>query len=125
MKATARSVIGRSGVPVDPDEFDGVVFSEMPCPMRTLTRGRAEAITFGDHIFVQRRAFDDVVSGTRPDLVIHELVHVTQWRADGGWFLPRYLGQYVRFRILGVSHDAAYRGISYEIEAFAAGGSHR
>ena len=121
--ANAESVIGRSGVSIDPDEFSDVTFSEMPRPMRLLLGDRVEAITFGDHVFVSAGAFDHVVAGDRPELVVHELVHVAQWRVDGMSFLPRYLGQYVRFRYLGASHRAAYRAISYEMEAYAAAGS--
>jgi hypothetical protein len=121
--ANAGSVIGRSGVPVDPDEFSDVTFSEMPRLMSFLLGDRVEAITFGDRVFLSAEAFDHVIVGDRPGLVVHELVHVSQWRTAGIWFLPRYLGQYLRFRHLGASHLAAYRAISYEMEAFAAGAS--
>lgn len=119
----ARSVIDRSAVPVDSNEFDGVTIVEMPCPMAILIGRRAEAITLGNRIFVHPNDFDDTVSGARPDLVIHELTHVVQWRAEGRAFLARYLGQYFRFRMLGASHTAAYRSISYEMEASAAAAS--
>ena len=122
--ATAVSVIDRSGLSLDASEFRDVTFSEMPFPMRAALGGRATAITLGDHIFVQPEVFDDVVSGLHPDLVIHELVHVTQWRNDGGSFLPRYVAQYVRLRLLGVPHEISYRSISYEAEAFAASASY-
>jgi hypothetical protein len=118
--ATAESVIVRSGLLVDPSEFRDVTFTEMPCPMRTVLGDRAAAITLGDHIFIRPDTFDDVVAGLHPELVVHELVHVAQWRKDGGWFLPRYLGQYFRFRLLGISHETAYRSISYEVDAYAA-----
>jgi hypothetical protein len=117
---TAESVIVRSRLPMDPLEFRDVTFTQMPCPMHTVLRDRAAAITLGDHIFIRPEMFDDVVSGLYPELVVHELVHVAQWRRDGRWFLSRYLSQYVRFRFLGVSHDAAYRSISYEVDAYAA-----
>lgn len=116
----AADVIDRSGIPVDAAGFRGVTFSEMPCPMSTVIGSRAEAITLGNRVFVRPEAFDDVVSGSRADLVVHELAHVTQWQAEGASFLPRYLVQYFRFRLLGVSHQAAYRAISYEMEAYAA-----
>ena len=116
----AVSVIDRSGLSLDASEFRDVTFSEMPFLMRAALGGRATAITLGDHIFVQSEVFDGLVAGHQPDLVIHELVHVTQWRADGGSFLPRYVAEYVRLRLLGVPHETAYRSISYEAEAFAA-----
>jgi hypothetical protein len=119
--ATASGVIDRSGIAVDLNEFGDVTFSEMPCPMRTVIGHRAEAITLGEHVFVHPASFGGVLAGSRPDLVTHELVHVAQWRRERFGFLPAYVGQYLRFRLLGVSHDAAYRSISYEMEAFAAG----
>ena len=118
--ATAESVIVRSGLSVDPMEFRDVTFTEMPCPMRTVFGERAAAITLGDRIFIRPDTFEDVVAGLHPTLVVHELVHVAQWRRDGRWFLPRYLSQYFRFRLLGISHETAYRSISYEVDAYAA-----
>ena len=118
--ATAETVIARSGISLDPSEFEGVTFAEMPRPMSAVLGDRAAAITLGEHIFVRPETFDDLVAGLHPDLVVHELVHVAQWRAHGRWFLARYLSQYFRFRLLGVSHEAAYRSISYEVDAFAA-----
>jgi hypothetical protein len=117
---TAEEVIDRSDVPIDATDFQFVSFLKIPSLMGTLIGGRVEAITFGNRIFIQPESFDAVVSGSRPDLVLHELVHVAQWRVGGGSFLPSYLGQYLRFRFLGAGHQAAYRSISYEIEAYAA-----
>ena len=52
-------------------------------------------------------------------LVIHEEVHLKQIKADGVLkFYTRYLYEYVRGRMLGLSHYQAYRNISYEIEAY-------
>lgn len=51
-------------------------------------------------------------------LLAHELVHVEQWRRLGAVrFLVRYLGDYVRLRTAGAGHQAAYRGIRFEVEA--------
>lgn len=51
-------------------------------------------------------------------LVVHELVHLRQWRRDGVVrFLIRYLGPYLRARLRGVSHRAAYEAIPAEAEA--------
>lgn len=51
----------------------------------------------------------------------HELVHVRQ-AAELGLlrFLIRYLRDYLRLRRGGLGHDAAYRSIEFEREAFAA-----
>lgn len=72
----------------------------------------AAAITIGPVISVRRRAACD------ERLLRHELVHVEQWRRHGVvGFLVRYLGAYVRWRLLGRGHWDAYRHIPLEIEA--------
>jgi hypothetical protein len=81
---------------------------------------RTEAITLGRRVFVTADVFQDMVAGSRPDLVAHELAHVDQWREDRIRFFSRYIGEYLRFRIIGTPHHAAYRAISYEVAATAA-----
>lgn len=72
----------------------------------------ADAITLGSLISMRRGGAD---SGR---LLAHELVHVRQWRMLGvGGFLGRYLGTYLRWRLHGYGHWAAYRRIPLEIEA--------
>ena len=72
----------------------------------------AAAITIGPLISVRRR------SAGNARLLRHELVHVRQWRSLGVLgFLRRYLAAYLRWRLRGHSHWAAYRRIPLEIEA--------
>jgi len=72
----------------------------------------AAAITVGPVVSVRRRFVDD------DRLLRHELVHVRQWRTLGiVGFLVRYGGAYVRWRVRGYGHWAAYRRIPLEIEA--------
>lgn len=72
----------------------------------------AAAITIGPLISIRRRFADDAL------LVRHELVHVRQWRALGfGGFLLRYVSAYLKWRVRGYGHWAAYRRIPLEIEA--------
>jgi hypothetical protein len=65
----------------------------------------------------------DVVVGDprrRAALIAHELVHVRQWRELGPIrFLAGYVGDYLRGRLGGLGHDAAYRRIALEAEAEA------
>lgn len=72
----------------------------------------ADAITIGRMISVRKAAAAD------EHLLRHELVHVRQWRRLGfAGFLRRYLGSYVRWRLRGYGHWAAYRRIPLEVEA--------
>jgi hypothetical protein len=63
-----------------------------------------------------------VVRGHERDrrLLVHELVHVRQWRELGApRFLIAYLGAYVRNRVRGLDHWRAYEAIPLEVEARA------
>lgn len=72
----------------------------------------AAAITLGRVVSVRRRFATD------ERLLRHELVHVRQWRQLGTvGFLARYLGAYLRWRLRGYGHWAAYRRIPLEVEA--------
>lgn len=54
------------------------------------------------------------------ELMKHERVHLKQIKRDGVfYFYLRYLWEYFSARKRGLSHDMAYRNISYEKEAFA------
>ena len=53
-------------------------------------------------------------------LVVHELVHVSQWREEGYVrFAARYVGDYLRERLRGRSHIESYLAIRYEADARA------
>lgn len=76
------------------------------------------AITLRRLIIVRRRSAGD------ERLMRHELAHVRQWHEHGVFgFLRRYLGAYVRARLRGADHRAAYRAIPLEVEAEAEAGS--
>jgi hypothetical protein len=72
----------------------------------------ADAITLGSLIIVRRSAAHD------PRLLRHERVHVRQWRRLGFvGFLRQYVTAYLRWRLRGFGHWAAYRRIPLEVEA--------
>jgi hypothetical protein len=79
--------------------------------------GPVAAMTLGRTVYVRR----DVLDGDPPRLallLVHELVHVRQWREMGAVrFLARYLGDYLRGRLAGRGHAEAYRAIRAEREA--------
>ena len=74
-------------------------------------------MTIGRWILVRRGHEADV------ELIAHELVHVQQWRERRAVpFLVRYFGEYLRLRLAGERHWAAYSAISFEVEARARSG---
>jgi hypothetical protein len=86
-------------------------------------RLRADAVVLGRRVFLSRRAFDEIErrSSDAVALLAHELTHVAQYRRHGApAFLGRYVREYLRQRFAGRSHAEAYRGISFEQEAYAA-----
>lgn len=74
-------------------------------------------MTVMHRVYVDPRVFD-ADPDTLASLLLHELVHVRQWRDAGPRrFLIRYVGDYARGRLAGRNHDESYRGIRYEVEA--------
>lgn len=72
----------------------------------------ATATTLGSTVFVRRGR------SLGPRLLRHEYEHVLQF-ARFGWlgFFRRYLGAYLRWRLRGYGHGAAYRRIPFEVSA--------
>jgi len=72
----------------------------------------ASAWTLGSLVIVRRRSAGDA------KLMAHEEEHVRQWAERGRiGFLIWYLRPYLRWRLRGYPHFAAYRRIPAEIEA--------
>ena len=91
----------------------------MPSWMSYALGSGVAAMTIANSIFVAGNWYDKVIDGKQPDLLCHELVHVRQWRTEGrAGFLARYIGDYVRNRLMGLGHGVAYRAIGFEAEAF-------
>ena len=85
--------------------------------MRLLLPRNVAAITLGRRIWIAR----ELPPAEMEVLLRHELVHVRQMERHGVFvFLVRYLREYLANRVRGMGHDAAYRAISFEREAFAA-----
>lgn len=75
------------------------------------------AITLGRRIYVAAQQESDAFER----LLRHELEHVRQAGERGlGVFAWEYIAEYLRNRRRGLDHEAAYRAISFEVEAFAA-----
>ena len=72
----------------------------------------ADGITLGSLVVVRSRA------AASPRLLLHEQVHVRQWKRHGViGFLVRYVGAYALGRLRGRDHRGAYLHIPLEIEA--------
>jgi hypothetical protein len=84
-----------------------------PWWLRLFVHRNVAAITLGRRIYIAEEASEEILR--------HEMVHVRQAGELGlARFLWRYVAEYLRNRWRGMSHDEAYRSISFEVEAFAA-----
>ena len=119
MSVPAASVVSKVGLDTGDLDVAGVSIHVMPSWMsRVIGRGVA-AITLADSIFVAPDRYERVVSGELPILLLHELVHVGQWRREGkAAFLVQYFSDYFRNRLIGLAHDTAYRAIGFEAAAY-------
>ena len=111
LEAVARMAPG-----VDPERL--LIREARPWFERLVLR-RVAAIALPYVVYVHSRTYQR----PRADLtklVVHELVHVSQWREDGyARFAARYVGDYLRQRMRGRSHSEAYLAIRYEVDARA------
>lgn len=98
-------------------DLDRVDIRRAPPLLRFLWNGPIAAMTVMHRVYVDPRLFEADPERLAP-LLLHELVHVRQWNDAGpGRFLFRYVGDYLRGRLAGRTHDESYRGIRYEVEA--------
>lgn len=119
MRARADDVVVAAGLTRFDFDSDSVTVAKLPQLLEGALGDGVHAITLGSKIFVQSDRFDAVVRGEEPELIAHELVHVAQWRRYGRLgFLAKYLSDYTRLRLLGLTHGQAYRGIGFEHAAF-------
>jgi hypothetical protein len=96
------------------EETGPVVTVGFPWWLRPFLIRGVDAITLGRRIWVRSAPVAEA-------LLRHELTHVRQMNDLGLLrFVCRYLYEYARNRLSGMSGDAAYRNISFEREAFAA-----
>ncbi len=124
MPVTATRVLSSLGVDeievghlVGLGDLGAVTVSTAPPLLRRIWLGPVSAMTLGRRIFIA----GEILGGDREALsrvILHELVHVRQWKAEGGWrFLSRYVLLYLSGRLRGRSHRDAYAEIPFEAEA--------
>ena len=104
------------------DEVDEVPIRIAPRWMRRLWRGPVAAMTLPWAIYVDAEHLRSTESGP---LILHELVHVRQWKRLGAWrFIKIYVADYLRNRKAGMDHHQAYLAIRLEREARIAVAKH-
>ncbi len=103
-------------------DMDSVPVRPAPAWMRLLWRRGTAAMTLPWGIYVDPARLGDRELSL---LILHELVHVRQWRRFGtGRFLWTYVSDYVSSRRRGLDHTGAYLGIRFEREARMAVAKH-
>lgn len=121
MSISATVAMQRAGIEIDDFDGSGVTIKLMPRWMEAALGHSVDAVTIGNNIYVTEDRHGLVLDGRDRQLLLHELVHVYQWRREGRVpFLFRYVCQYLRNRMIGLEHTVAYRAISYEAAAFEA-----
>jgi hypothetical protein len=116
--ADLRSIAPR----VDPDTVMVRVASRL---FRAVWARGISAVTMPWAIYVTPAVMERHLGGAEPKrtgrLIVHEVMHVEQWRRLGGFrHLTQYAGDYLRGRFHGLTHWEAYRGVRLEREARAA-----
>ena len=107
-----------NGVVTESDRYASVAVQPAPWWLLPLWGSGVEAMALPRVVFASSEAFDRIVNGEAADLLVHESVHVDQWRQYGiVGFLTRYLSDYLRGRAVGLPHRTAYRAIRFEREA--------
>jgi len=122
----AAEALGLSGL--DTSELDGLIRPVRPehvtlrpasSVMRSVWGRGIQAMTLGNSVYIDPKVLNGPARALGL-LVIHELVHVRQWRKRGVFgFLGAYGTDYLKGRRQKLGHRGAYRQIEYEMEARA------
>lgn len=80
------------------------------------------AVALPNGIFVQPSVMERFRAGVESErwgpLIVHELMHIEQWRRLGAVrHVSQYVGDYLRSRFQGYGHWESYRAIRLEVEA--------
>lgn len=120
---TAADILGEAAIPellewIHPVALAEATVHPAPLSMRRFWTKGTGAMTIGSRIFVRPDLLEGPVGPRLQDLVVHELVHVRQWRDDSPLaFLTGYVRQYLIARLWGARHHVAYMSIGAEVEA--------
>ncbi len=112
------AALRRSGVAADDARYASVAVRVAPWWLGRVWGSGTAAMALPRVVYVSRDALDVIESGDAANLLMHESVHIDQWREHGiARFLTSYLGDYVRGRAVGLPHRPAYCVIRFEREA--------
>jgi hypothetical protein len=115
----ASVAVQRSGLDGFDLPLEEVTIVPMPALVERVLGSHIQAITLLRTIIVKPEVFERVIEGSEPELLAHELIHVAQWEDHGmAGFAWAYARDYMRLRMLGATHDAAYRSIGFEYQAY-------
>ena len=104
-----------SGAGSDAARLASVTIRPVPSWLARMWGRGTDAMTVRNMIFASQSALERIADGDALVLLSHEAVHAEQWREYG--VVGFYLGDYLRGRVLGLPHHAAYRAIRFEREA--------
>ena len=112
------TALRRSGVDIDAVRYESVVVRPVPGWLARVWGSGIDAMALPRIVFASDAAFDRIVDGDAASLLVHESVHIDQWRDYGvARFLIHYVGDYLYGRAVGLPHHPAYRAIRFEREA--------
>jgi len=107
-----------NGVMESSERYAAVAVREAPRWMLAAWGSGVAAMTLAGTIYVSNNTLEQILSGTARTLLVHETVHVDQWRRFGRVrFLACYFSDYLKGRAVGLPHHAAYRAIRFERQA--------
>jgi hypothetical protein len=98
-------------------DFGQIVIRSAPSWLTRLWGKAVSAMTLRTTIYIRSDVLEAAPSVLGP-LIVHELVHVQQWKQFGVVrFLWKYVAGYFGGRLTGLPHRDAYRVIPIEVEA--------
>ncbi len=127
--APAAELLRASGL--DPDQLAALMPRVDPAAVRVRVASRTfrrfwakgiAAVALPTGVFVQPSVMDRLRAGSQPErsarLLVHELMHIEQWRRLGMVrHVSQYSADYLKGRLRRLGHWEAYRSIRLEVEA--------
>ncbi len=127
--APAADILRAAGI--DPDSLRGLMPRVDPAAVKVRVARRwfrrfwfkgIVAVALPNGVYVQPGTMERFRAGVESErwgrLIVHELMHIEQWRRLGAVrHIAQYVGDYLRNRFSGFGHWESYRAIRLEQEA--------